>query len=153
MIFDVSQIITNAIPIIIGGAISFVGGYISSRRASRAQIYTAAQAAFIPARVSAYQKFEEAFETWCKEKNRESCAAFYRAGNAVCLVAGDETCRLVLSMLEFVRKFETDGINPDFDSIALVHIDLIKEMRQDLLTYPVPQPVKSYKPLNKSSRR
>lgn len=60
----------------------------------------------------------------------------------MCLVANDNTCSYTLQLLELVRKFEAEQKEPDFEIISSIHVKLILAMKEDLLSYPVPRPVK-----------
>lgn len=134
--------ITTAFSVIVGGIFSCIGGYIAARRAAKAQLNAAAQSAFIPARLSAFQDFEAALESWSNCPTPGSYAAIYRAANAVRLVASIETIIALKSVLDYLRGLELETQAPSFDEFAQRHNALLDCMRKDLLAYPVPKPAK-----------
>ncbi len=122
--------------------VALLGGFLAAKVAAKSQMLTTAQTSFVEAKLDAFRDFETAFEKWCVDKDRAACANMYRQGNAVCLVANDDTCESTLQLLDLIRKFETDKVQPDFDEISSIHVKLLFSMRKDLLSYPVPKPIK-----------
>ena len=139
---EATDLATQTISVIIGGIFSCIGGYLAARRSARAQINVAAQSAFIPARISAFREFEAALESWCNQATPESYAAIYRTANALTLVASHETITALKPVLDYLRGLEQGTQSPSFDEFARKHCELLETMREDLLTYPVPKPLK-----------
>jgi hypothetical protein len=113
---------------------------VAARLGKDAQIKTAAQEAFISARLNGYLAFEEAFEHWANTKNREACAVVYRAENAVRLVASEETISVLSQLTEYIREYETQGKLHPFEEFAVAHTAALRAMRNDLMHYPIPTP-------------
>lgn len=104
---------------------------VAARLGKDAQIKTAAQEAFISARLNGYLAFEEAFEHWANTKNREACAVVYRAENAVRLVASEETISVLSQLTEYIREYETQGKLHPFEEFAVAHTAALRAMRND----------------------
>ena len=113
---------------------------VAARLGKDAQIKTAAQEAFISARLNGYLAFEEAFEHWANTQNREACAVVYRAENAVRLVASEETISVLSQLTEYIREYETQGKLHPFEEFAVAHTAALRAMRNDLMHYPIPTP-------------
>lgn len=139
---DIFALLIALAPSILGGICSFFGGYLAARHTAKTQILTTAQTSFIEAKLNAFRDFETAFEKWSVDKTRLSCANMYHHGNAICLVANNETCVCVFRLLDLIRKFETTGIEINFDEISSIHAELLMAMKNDLLSYPVPKAIK-----------
>ena len=125
---------------ILSGIFAFIGSMVAARLWKDAQIKTAAQEAFISARLNGYLAFEEAFEHWANTKNREACAVVYRAENAVRLVASEETISVLSQLTEYIREYETQGKLHPFEEFAVAHTAALRAMRNDLMHYPIPTP-------------
>lgn len=125
---------------ILSGIFAFIGSMVAARLGKDAQIKTAAQEAFISARLNVYLAFEESFEHWSNTKNRETCAVVYRAENAVRLVASEETISVLSQLTEYIREYETQGKLHPFEEFAVAHTAALRAMRNDLMHYPIPTP-------------
>ena len=125
---------------LLSGILAYVGSNIAAKVARDTQIKTAAQEAFISARLNAFLAYEEAFETWAKDKTKESCSAVYRAENIVRIVGSDETIVQLAKLTNYVRLFEATSVLPLLDKVASAHAAALLAMRNDLMHYPVPTP-------------
>lgn len=124
---------------VVSGVFSFIGGYLAARKAAKAQILTTAQTSFVSAKLDAFRDFEDAFERWCNNKDRAACAKMYHYGNAILLVANEETSTYAHQLLAMIREFEVSGQQPDYEEISDIHVKLVFAMKADLLTFPVPK--------------
>lgn len=137
--------IISCIGALLSALLAGIFAFIGSRYAAKAQINTAAQNTFTSARLNAFSMYEEAFETWSKEKSIASCAAVYRAENTVRLVASDETIHALGVLTSYVRLYETTKEKQSLDDITSAHAAAILSMRDDLLHYPIPSPNSTHK--------
>ena len=86
---------------------------VAARLGKDAQIKTAAQEAFISARLNVY---------------------------AVRLVASEETISVLSQLTEYIREYETQGKLHPFEEFAVAHTAALRAMRNDLMHYPIPTP-------------
>lgn len=132
--------------VVIGAIIGFLGPVLTTRLSIRAQMDTAALNTFLTARINAYRDCEIALEAWSNEPTDENAAAFYRASNAAALVASDMTIQNFSPLTDMIAEYPGNG-GETFNYIAFQkqHLILLHSMRQDLLSYPTPAPVRSRK--------
>ena len=137
------QIIVDLIPLlgaILSGLFAFIGSRSAANLAKETQLKTAAQEAFISARLNAYLSFEDAFARWSYQKNEEANAAVYKAENTIRLVGSEDTIIQLAKLTELVRTYETSNALPSFDAFASAHAAALICMRNDLMHYPIPKP-------------
>ena len=129
------------VPVILTGIFAFIGSYCGARIASNAQLRTAAQSTFLPARLEAFQKFETAIEQITSSHwNRTTFPSLYSSGNSVALVASERATKAVFRVMELVRNTEKSGTPPDPLEFMNAHAAALAAMHLDLQVYPVPKP-------------
>lgn len=124
--------------VVVGSAIGVLASVITARLTARTQMNATALNVFLTARFEAYKDYEIASERLSNERDRESIAAFYRAGNIAALVASEETIRAISSVQEIVRDYEVKGNFPDEKALKERKAVLAVCMHYDLLAYPLP---------------
>ena len=124
---------------IIGAVFALIGNHLMSKRTAETQMKMTVLTNFMSARLTAYQEFWSALQTWSEQQDSASCSSLYCAAAMVSLVASDETISALSKIQDGVRRFETTGSMPVQPEWGELIVALDFSMHSDLTAYQAPQ--------------
>ena len=133
------KLIDTALPLIVTAAATLLATWIGASIALKSQQRQQAMAIFVKARLEAYSALENALKDAALGVSPASAAAVFSAANAALLVASPSTADAVTCVANHV--YEAKQGNPIVSAeYQIAHLQMIRAMREDLQSFPVPSP-------------
>lgn len=120
-------------------AFSFLAVYLAAKISAASQLRDRAIDVYLTARLKAYQGFEEAIRQWTLEKSAQNAATVFQLANEACMVSSDATGDAISKVASMINSYMAER-SFDLPTFQRLRLDCFQHMREDLASYPVPDP-------------